>query len=184
MKTFETMQINEFITVDEQQQMKSIAVNYLKQGILEANPRGPGRYRARIWNTELCTDLISSIGERIIEQFHLEDCPVDHQLGWIISLLQPGAQIQPHIDKYPYHDQLNAKHLRCNIMISRDNISGNPVINGNVIDVAERALWGFFPSEQVHCTQVIETIEPRIVYQFGFVVPSSYKLKEQYRRTL
>tara|TARA_B110000977_G_C11033441_1_gene476138 strand:- start:826 stop:1359 length:534 start_codon:yes stop_codon:yes gene_type:complete len=167
--------VRNFITASEQTELKRIALYYLEQGILEANPRGPDRYRAKIWNTPYCTDFIKQIGERVISRFELMGCPVDLQLGWIISLLQPGAQIHPHIDKYPYHQTMKAKHLRCNIMVSKDNDSGNPVIAGQSIDVTECALWGFFPSEAVHSTDIINTSSPRIAYQFGFVVPQNYQ---------
>jgi hypothetical protein len=167
--------VRNFITASEQAELKSIALDYFEQGILVANSRGPGRFRAKIWNTPHCTDFIKILGDRIVKQFKLNDYPVDPTLGWIISLLQPGAQIHPHIDKYPYHQAMKAKHLRCNIMVCKDNDSGNPVITGQSIDVAECALWGFFPSEAVHSTEVINTLSPRIAYQFGFVVPQDYQ---------
>jgi hypothetical protein len=61
-------------------------------------------------------------------------------LHWIISLLEPGAQIHLHRDKYPYHEPMNTQYLRCNIMVSRDNASGNPMIGGQEIEVPERSL--------------------------------------------
>jgi hypothetical protein len=167
--------VRNFITASEQAELKRIALDYFEQGILVANPRGPGRYRAKIWNTLHCTDFIKILGARIFKQFKIIVYPVDPTLGWIISLLQPGAKIHPHIDKYPYHQAMKAKHLRCNIMVCKDNDSGNPVIAGQPIDVAECALWGFFPSEAVHSTDVINTSSPRIAYQFGFVVPLDYQ---------
>ena len=167
--------VSNFITASEQAELKRIALDYFDQGILEANPRGPGRYRAKIWNTPYCTDFIKMLGDRIVKQFDLSGYPIDLELGWIISLLQPGAQIHPHIDKYPYHQTMKAKHLRCNIMVCKDDVSGNPVIAGQAIDVAENSLWGFFPSEAVHSTDIINTSSPRIAYQFGFVVPQNYQ---------
>ena len=36
--------------------------------------------------------------------------------------------------------------------------------------------WAFFASDFAHATQVIQGEQPRIVYQFGFTVSSSYEL--------
>lgn len=179
MSSFDLVRIRSFISTQEQSDLYQLALSYRDEGVLEANTRGPGRFRAKIWGTPYCTPLIHEVGKRIVAGFHLAQCPVDPQLGWIISLLEPGAQIHPHIDKYPYHEQHNTKHLRCNIMISSDNASGNPVIAGNSVDVPERALWGFFPSEVGHSTKIIQTTSPRVVYQFGFVVPGDYRFPQQ-----
>ena len=168
--------VPEFISCEEQQALRELALNYLDTGVLQPNPRGPNRYRAKIWDTPYCTPLIKQVGERIVSHFQLAGYPVDPQLGWIISVISDGGQIHPHLDRYPYHDQHNAKHLRCNIMVSKENNSANPVICGQAIDVAERALWAFFPSEAPHATQEIQCRQPRIVFQFGFMVPNSYRL--------
>jgi hypothetical protein len=166
----------DFITIEEQTELCNIAADYFKQGVLEANPRGPHRYRAKIWGTEYCTPFIMTLGKRIIEHFKLEGCLVDPHLGWIISVIEKGGQIHKHRDKYAYHVQNNVKHLRCNIMVTRENATANPVIEDQIIDVPARAIWGFFPSESEHCTQLLDVEEPRIVYQFGFVVPMDYTL--------
>ena len=121
-------------------------------------------------------DPIKKIGARIIHYFQLQGLPVDPHLGWIVSVIERGGQIHPHIDRYPYHDQHKAKHLRCNVMVSKENATGNPVIEDKIMDVPERAVWGFFPSEAHHATQLLDVDEPRIVFQFGFVVPESYHL--------
>lgn len=181
MPNFDLLCATDFISVEEQDELRGIALDYFKQGVLEGNPRGPHRYRARIWNTVYCTPFISQLGARISDAFQLRGYPVDPQLGWIISLIENGGQIHPHIDKYEYHVKNNAKHLRCNIMVSKENDSANPVIDGKVIDVAERSLWVFFPSEVVHSTQLLDVVEPRIVFQFGFVVPKDYQLPSNFK---
>ena len=173
-KPFELLCATGFITESEQQQLRDIALDYWRQGVLEGNPKGPHRYRAKIWGTEHCNDFIKRLGGRIIEFFQLQGCPVDPQLGWIISLIEKGGQVHPHYDKYPYHDEYKAKHVRCNIMVDKENASGNPVIEGQIVDVPERAVWGFFPSEAEHATQLVDVSRPRIVFQFGFVVPEDY----------
>ncbi|WP_339673428.1 hypothetical protein [Dasania marina] len=175
-KSFELLCATGFISAAEQDELRGIALAYWQQGVLESNAKGPHRYRAKIWGTEHCTPFIKQLGGRIIEFFGLQGCPVDPQLGWIISLIEKGGQVHPHYDKYPYHDEHNAKHLRCNIMVDKENASGNPVIEGEIVDVPERAVWGFFPSEAQHATQLVDVERPRIVFQFGFVVPNDYQL--------
>ena len=150
MSKFDLLCATDFISIEEQAQLHSIALDYFERGVLQANPRGPHRYRAKIWNTKYCTAFIRQLGSRIIDSFQLQGCPVDPHLGWIISLIEKGGQIHQHRDKYAYHVQNNAKHLRCNIMVSRENASANPIIDGEIIDVSERAVWGFFPSEALN----------------------------------
>ena len=178
MGMFDVVTTPDFISDREQDELQGLALEYLDKGVLQANPRGPGRYRAKIWGTDHCVTLITDIGGRIVEQFRLSGCPVDPQLGWIVSLLQPGASIHPHLDRYPYHAQTRTKHLRCNVMVARENASGNPVISGRSIEVPERSLWGFFPSEIPHGTGVIDGGAPRIVFQFGFMVPQLYQFAD------
>lgn len=175
MSEFDLLCASGFISVEEQSELRQIALAYFETGVLEANAKGPHRYRAKIWGTENCTPFIKRLGGRIIEFFQLQGCPVDPQLGWIISLIEKGGQVHPHYDKYPYHDEHNAKHLRCNIMVAKENATGNPVIEGQIIEVPERAVWGFFPSEAEHATQLVDVESPRIVFQFGFVVPKNYQ---------
>ena len=65
MLNFDLLYTPDFISVEEQNELRSIALNYFQQGVLEANPRSPNRYRAKIWNTPYCTPFLLQLGDRI-----------------------------------------------------------------------------------------------------------------------
>lgn len=170
--------MREFVTKAECQQLETIAFDYLKRGILSGNPAGPFRYRCKIHGTEYCTPFIQSIADRVVERLQLQGFEADPYLGWIISLIQPGGHIHVHVDTFERYSLDGEKHLRCNVMVSSDNESYNPVIGETDVAVGERDLWCFFASDIQHGTQVVAGNKPRIVYQFGFSMPRSYRLQQ------
>ena len=54
---------------------------YLESGILEANPKGQHRYRAKIGSTENCMPFIKRLRARVTDFFQLQSCPLDSPLG-------------------------------------------------------------------------------------------------------
>lgn len=119
-----------------------------------------------------------SIGERIVTALGIQGCPVDPYLGWIISYIEPGGFIKPHIDAHRHYQKTADKHLRCNLLIQGGDDSAYPIIDGMPIKVRGRGLWAFFASEYRHGTQVIQGDLPRIVYKYGFTVPGSYAIPQ------
>lgn len=174
------MFVPNFVTQGERDELKNIAEAYFKEGILEPNPGGPKRFRVKMNGNkhEHCTPFISLIADRIISRFNLNGCPVDEYLGWVISLIQPGGCLPPHIDSFDHYGRDTRRHLRCNIMVSRENDTYNPIIEANAIAVPECSLWSFFASESKHGTQPVVGDSDRIVYQFGFSVPSDFVLSD------
>jgi len=168
----------EFVTSEERSKLEKIAKTYLKKKILLPNPAGPNRFRAKIHDTKNCTSFISSIGERVISRLKLENYPVDEYLGWVVSLIQPGGFLQLHIDEFGHYNNNNRRHLRCNVMVSRQNDTYDPLIEQSTIHMPECSLWAFFASETQHGTQVITGSKPRIVFQFGFSTPPEYVLND------
>lgn len=90
--------------------------------------------------------------------------------GWCLSIIDPGGQIQSHIDAAP----LGCRHLRCNLFIQLPTRGGLPVIEGQPRQVAERDVLAFFPSERGHRSELVEGDRPRIICSFGFLVKSDY----------
>jgi len=67
-------------------------------------------------------------------------------------------------------------------MVQGRNESCYPVIDDIPDPVDERGLWAFVASKHFHGTQIVKGNQSRIVYQFGFVVPSSMSLAQIARK--
>jgi hypothetical protein len=67
----------------------------------------------------------------------------------------------------------NGENFRCNIMVQMDNATACPVIEDEIVEVAAGDSWGFLASQWRHGTQLV-TGMPRIIYGFGFIVPTGF----------
>lgn len=168
--------IDEFITIEQQTHFIALADQYRADGVLEVNPSGPLRFRQKVYDTEYCDAEMQKLAAQVVAAFALDGYPVDPYLGWIISYIEPGGFIKPHIDRQPHYQQSSDQHLRCNVLIQGSDESAYPLVGAQRLKVGERGLWAFFASEHAHGTQVLKGDQPRIVYQFGFCVPAGYSL--------
>lgn len=168
--------IDEFITIEQQAHFVALANQYRADGVLEANASGPLRFRKKVYDTEYCDAEMQKLAAKVVAAFALDGFPVDPYLGWIISYIEPGGFIKPHIDRQPHYQQTSDQHLRCNVLIQGRDESAYPLVGAQRLKVGERGLWAFFASEHAHGTEVLKGDQPRIVYQFGFCVPAGYSL--------
>ena len=166
----------DILTPAQQSTLLASAIEYRRSGVLEANPSGPNRYRARLFDSKHCTPLMLQLGHEIALLLGVEKYPIDPYLGWILSYVEPGGFIKTHIDAQPRYQNSAEKHLRCNLLVQGADLSARPIIEQQVIPVEERGLWAFFASEYSHGTAVLEGEAPRVVMQYGFSVPRNYQL--------
>ena len=166
----------DMLTTAQQSTLLASAIEYRRSGVLEANPAGPNRYRARLFNSKHCTPLMLQLGHEIAVLLGVEEYPIDPYLGWILSYVEPGGFIKTHIDSQPRYQNSTEKHLRCNLLVQGADPTARPVIEQQAIPVQERGLWAFFASEHSHGTTVLEGCAPRVVMQYGFAVPQAYQL--------
>jgi hypothetical protein len=171
------IRFTDFVTEEERSELEKLAYEFKDTGVLVENPAGPNRLVAKVYGTDNCTPLITEMGNRIAKRLELENYDVDSHLGYTISLIQPGGFIHEHVDLYgPYMEGM--RHLRCNIMVSRENESGNPIISHLIVPIPERYAWAFMASECKHGTQDIAGTKSRIIYGFGWTVPADYSLEK------
>jgi hypothetical protein len=85
---------------------------------------------------------------------------------------QDGAFVHPHTDPAPE----GLVHTRCNLMIRKPNSGGNPVIDGEELDVDEGDLWLCIASMELHSSTPIYGGE-RLIFSFGGLVPVEQILK-------
>jgi hypothetical protein len=85
---------------------------------------------------------------------------------------QDGAFVHPHIDPAPD----GMVHTRCNLMIRKPIKGGNPVLNGEEIEVEEGDLWLCIASMELHSSTPIYGGE-RLIFSFGGLVPVEQIMK-------
>jgi hypothetical protein len=79
---------------------------------------------------------------------------------------QDGAFVHPHIDQAPE----GLVHTRCNLMLRKPAEGGNPVLDGEELDINEGDLWLCLASMELHSSTPIKGGE-RLVFSFGGLVP-------------
>lgn len=79
---------------------------------------------------------------------------------------QDGAFVHPHTDPAP--DGL--VHTRCNLMLKKSKEGGNPVIDGEEININKGDLWLCLASMETHSSIPIKGGE-RLIFSFGGLVP-------------
>jgi hypothetical protein len=85
---------------------------------------------------------------------------------------QDGAFVQPHTDPAPD----GMVHTRCNLMIRKPIKGGNPVLDGEEIEVEEGDLWLCIASMELHSSTPIMGGE-RLIFSFGGLVPVEQIMK-------
>jgi hypothetical protein len=126
------------------------------------------------------TDRIPTVNARyhavrLAVQRHMalpDDTAPEPDHGWLVSIIKAGGKVHPHIDSAP----VGMRHLRCNLFLQISESGGRPVIDSVPIDVAERMLLAFYPSERKHWSEPCAGARARVMLSFGYVVPADYRL--------
>ena len=77
-----------------------------------------------------------------------------------------GAFVHPHTDVAPD----GFVHVRCNLMLRKPKEGGNPILDGEELDVKEGDLWLCLASMETHSSTPIKGGE-RLIFSFGGLVP-------------
>ena len=85
---------------------------------------------------------------------------------------QDGAFVHPHTDPAPE----GLAHTRCNLMLRKPIKGGNPVLDGEEIEVEEGDLWLCIASMELHSSTPIYGGE-RLIFSFGGLVPVEQIMK-------
>lgn len=165
----------DIVSETERVALQEYALKLKDANELVRNPAGRNRYYQCIWGGPLVTPLISELAIRIEERFGLKGTPVDPELGWVISVIYHGGFVHPHKDDRLYRDR-PVKHLRCNVVISKPETGGTPIIARHPVPLIEGGGWAFFASEVEHSAFPVSGSKPRVIYQFGYAVPLEWKL--------
>lgn len=190
---------NNFVNEDEQHELMEYASYLNDNGHFKALQFG-GRDRkcvninnpfpkSQYPNNELVNRMV----KKIEDNYNITNQVIDPFLGFLIGWIQPGGFLHYHNDMYkgiktfvpgsPYSAAKNEmwpksmqhnQNVRFNIMVSRgEDKSYDPIIDDKLVEVPKRSGWCFSATKYWHGTKVLVGTEPRIVYQFGFMVTPS-----------
>lgn len=115
--------------------------------------------------------LVAEIKQRIVE---LEDIhpPITDDLiiGDWFGITDEDAFVEPHTDEVeaPYLDYYTRRY---NVIISMPDEGGQPIYDGDILDVGERALWRCEAGLVKHASVPNVGTRMRLNISYGFYVP-------------
>lgn len=126
-----------------------------------ANPAGLGR--------RMCVQDEAPFWMDAFKEFNLTPTKVEPTFkNFTGNHFLDGAYVHEHLDP----SELGFEHVRCNLMLKKPKVGGNPVIDGEEIDVPEGALWLCISSLEKHGSTPIIGGE-RLIFSFGGLVPTA-----------
>jgi hypothetical protein len=96
------------------------------------------------------------------------------EFGNLISYSEEGHIVHWHKDK---NEIEGYKHIRLNVMISRPNEGGDPIINGELYEMQENQLWVCKAGDFYHHTTEVKGKKPRVMISLGHNIPEDYIIK-------
>jgi hypothetical protein len=103
----------------------------------------------------------------LLDIAHLSDDPYK---GSFLSYIAPGGAVHLHRDARLTIDGEEFALIRCNVLFQRSETGGEPVIGTLAVDVPERGMWAFYPTEIPHSATEVGGRWHRGTLSFGFLV--------------
>jgi hypothetical protein len=167
----ELITVPAFITPPERREL--LAWAKAMEPHMRANASGAGRHYQRIENLPHTPNIHRRVRLRLQAFMGVAaDAAPEPVFGWYVSIISDGGAVQLHRDPTPP----GTRHLRCNLFLQVPESGGRPVVADQPIDVEERMVLAFFPSEQFHSSEPAVGSRRRVMCSFGYLVPESYRL--------
>ena len=157
----------EFITEDEQFFLKMWALT--NEYKLRPNSAGPNRRFNRLDNLGKLPGVFDYIRQRIIKAEDIQNPIEAPQNGDWLGIQRDEAFVEPHMD-YNGEDP-NFYTRRYNLLISMPESGGQPIYDGQVLDISERTLWRCDAGIIIHSSVPNVGPRPRINISYGFLMP-------------
>lgn len=130
--------------------------------IFKPNNRGPGRF----FMSHIQDEVIEQEKIKLAYKFGIYEWKPEPRFGNFIGCNFEGAFVHPHKDPtLPGYT-----HIRFNIMISKPESGGEPIIDNNIVDIDEKGCWLCIASKQLHKTNPVIGSKRRIVPSLGVLV--------------
>jgi hypothetical protein len=115
--------------------------------------------------------LVEEIRNRIIELEGIRE-PIIHDpsLGDWFGMTDEDAFVEPHTD-LTIDEYKDYNIRRYNVIVSMPNSGGQPIYDGEVLDVGERGMWMCEASLVKHASVINEGSRMRLNVSYGFYVP-------------
>ncbi len=140
----------------------------------QSQPNAP---RKLVWIPQVRESLSNNLPEvfwqiraRVISRLELSELEEDPYKGSFLNYIVPGGEVHAHRDDRLRVNGEELLLLRCNVLYKRPLDGGQPLISQQELDVGDRGMWTFYPTELVHAATEVCGNEHRGTLSFGFVV--------------
>ena len=123
------------------------------------------------------------IRARVVERLDLAALDEDHYKGSFLTYISPGAGVHRHRDARLMIRNEEFLILRCNVLFRRPEAGGQPVVESIDLEVPDRGMWAFFPTEHVHAATPVRGSAFRGLLSFGFLVRLEDLWQRRFRMT-
>lgn len=166
MKTLvgKTYYYSDFITEEERILIKEWALRNEKYYF--ANPTGPHRVRQLFEQIPEKLELLYDIKKRILSIEEVEYEYFESFRGDFVSVHRNGGQVPQHIDVNPENQDFYSR--RYNVFISLPEKGGQPIYDGEILNLPEKCLLRVEAGLIPHSTTIVEGDIPRIILSYGF----------------
>lgn len=157
-----------FLTGAEHAVLLAWAEEQLATGQLTSNYFTEHRYYRTYERTDgTVPPIFWDVRQRAISIFGVTEYEDEPRFKCFLGCNTEGGFVHRHRDDAPP----GKYHVRMNIMLSKPEAGGEPVIDGRKISVGERDLWCFYPSVILHESTPVRGSRKRFVISIGILVP-------------
>ncbi len=116
--------------------------------------------------------LVMEVKKRLMDIENIKYPIIDDQdVGDWFGITDEDAFVEPHTD--PTRKELSDYHVRrYNVIVSMPHEGGQPIYDGEVLDVQERGMWMCNASTTLHASVPNVGPKMRINISYGFLVPT------------
>lgn len=136
-----------------------------------------GRKRGFVWVPPITEQLATELPEefwniraRVVDVLSLHDLMDDPYKGSFLSYVAPGGMVHEHRDARLRLADEEFLILRCNVLFKSPDSGGMPLIGSRRLEVSDRGMWAFFPTEVRHSSTTVGGPDCRGSLSFGFLV--------------
>jgi hypothetical protein len=106
----------------------------------------------------------------LVERLALQHAPQEPVFKDFCGLITEGGAVQRHMDT----NSAGLFHVRFNVMVSKPLAGGEPVVDGEVLDIEEGEIFRVDAGLKPHWCLPVRGSKPRIILSFGFLCPRSF----------
>ncbi|HEY3639316.1 MAG TPA: hypothetical protein VGK90_14300 [Rhizomicrobium sp.] len=160
--------VRDFLAGSEHMCLLGWAEAQFADGRLVPNAMGQHRYYRRYKEDDSSVPAIFwDIRRRAVAMYSIAEYEDEPEYKCFLGCNTEGGFVQRHTDSAPP----DKHHVRMNIMLSKPERGGDPVIGGKTISICEGDLWCFYPSLMVHESTPVAGPRKRFVISIGILVP-------------